>query len=68
MAEQPWDLRRVLDEIKDDPKNYRLYIDLADCYVKMGKKQNALDVLGIYQRQGIRNQAINDYADQIKAI
>ncbi|KLD60062.1 hypothetical protein WP50_13300 [Lactiplantibacillus plantarum] len=22
MAEQPWDLRRVLDEIKDDPKNY----------------------------------------------
>lgn len=22
MAEQPWDLRSVLDEIKDDPKNY----------------------------------------------
>jgi len=22
MAEQPWDLRRVLDEIKDDPQNY----------------------------------------------
>lgn len=22
MAEEPWDLRRVLDEIKDDPKNY----------------------------------------------
>ena len=22
MAEQPWDLRRVLDEIKYDPKNY----------------------------------------------
>jgi len=22
MTEQPWDLRRVLDEIKDDPQNY----------------------------------------------
>ena len=59
-------IERLSRLVRDDPKNYRLYIDLADCYVKMGKKQNALDILSDFQRLGIRNQAINDYTEQVK--
>lgn len=58
---------RLSQLIKEDQKNYRLYIDLADCYVKMGKKQGALDVLSEYQKLGFKNQTILDFQDQIKA-
>ncbi len=60
-------IKRLLKLIDDDRKNYRLYIDLADCYVKMGKKQSALETLQKFQKQGIRSQAIIDYMDQIQA-
>ena len=53
--------------INDDPKNYRLYLDLADCYVKTGKKTQAIQVLKDFQKFGIKNQAINDFADKLNA-
>ena len=61
-------IERLSRLIRDDPKNYRLYIDLADCYVKMNKKQDALDVIAQYQSLGIRSQAINEYAEQVRAM
>lgn len=53
--------------VKDDPKNYRLYIDIADCYMKTNKKQEAINILQSFQRLGIKSQAINDFMDQIQA-
>ena len=32
---------RLTQLVNGDPKNYRLYIDLADCYLKMNNKKEA---------------------------
>ncbi len=52
--------------IKNDIKNYRLYIDLADSYEKMGKKQKAIETLENFQRQGIRSHAVSDFLSRLK--
>lgn len=52
--------------IKNDPKNYRLYIDLADCYIKLNKKQPAISVLESFQKFGLRSTAINEMLDKLK--
>ena len=46
--------------VQADPKNYRLYIDLADCYERKGNKKQAIEILQNCQRQGVRSQVIND--------
>ena len=51
--------------IRDDPKNYRLYIDLADCYVKMNQKSKAIETLQSFQRFGIRSQAITEMLEKL---
>ncbi len=56
-------LRRL---IQQDPKNYRLYMELADCYVKMGEKQKAIDMLGEFQSLGVRNNSVSEYLDKLK--
>lgn len=52
--------------VKNDPKNHRLYIDLADSYEKMGKKQKAIETLEAFQRQGIRSHAVSDILKRLK--
>ncbi|MCR5289548.1 MAG: tetratricopeptide repeat protein [Treponema sp.] len=53
-------ITRLMSLIRNDPKNFRPYIDVADCYVKMGKKDKAIQVLQDYQKQGFFNNAINE--------
>lgn len=52
--------------IRNDPKNYRLYIDLSDSYVKLNQKTKAIEVLEEFQKFGIRSQAINDTLDRLR--
>ena len=52
--------------IRDDSKNYRLYIDLADCHLKLNQKQKAIEALQSFQRIGIRSQAVNDMLDKLQ--
>lgn len=59
-------IERLSKLIRDDPKNYRLYIDLSDSYMKLNQKQNAIDALKSFQKQGIRSQAISDMLDKIQ--
>jgi tetratricopeptide (TPR) repeat protein len=59
-------IERLSSLIRNDPKNYRPYIDIADCYIKMNKKEDAVDILKSFQRQGIRSQAINDMIEKIQ--
>jgi tetratricopeptide (TPR) repeat protein len=62
-AEAVESLRRL---IQQDPKNYRLYLELAECHLKQGERRRAQEVLEDFQRMGIRNQAIMDMLDKIK--
>lgn len=58
-------IERLTALIRDDKKNYRLYIDLADCYLKVDKRYEAVETLQAFRRQGLRNQAINDMLESI---
>ena len=57
---------RLASLIRDDGKNYRLYIDLADCYIKLNRKQDAIRCLENFQKQGIRCPPIADMLDKLK--
>lgn len=50
-----------------DPKNYRFYIELADCYLKTGKKNMALEVLRNFTKYGIRAQPVSDLIMKIES-
>ena len=57
---------RLSNLIKNDQKNYRLYIDLADCYIKLNKPQKAIEALESFQKLGIRSTAINELLDKLR--
>jgi tetratricopeptide (TPR) repeat protein len=52
--------------IQQDPKNYRLYVELADCFVRMGDKLKAVETLETFQRFGIRNNAVTEMLEKIR--
>jgi hypothetical protein len=41
-------------------------MELADCLLKKGEKQKAIDALEDFQRMGIRNAAVADFLEQIR--
>ena len=59
-------IERLKSLIRNDPKNYRPYIDLADCYVKINRMQDAADVLKSFQAFGIHNPAVNGMLDNLE--
>ncbi|MDR2747594.1 MAG: tetratricopeptide repeat protein [Treponema sp.] len=52
--------------IQQDPKNYRLYLELAECYHKLGEKRRAQETLEGFQRMGIRSQAVAEMLERVK--
>jgi tetratricopeptide (TPR) repeat protein len=56
-------LRRL---IQQDPRSYRFYLELADCWLASGKKSEAVEVLEEFQKQGIRNAAISGLLEKIR--
>ena len=46
--------------MQSDRKNYRIYLELADCYIHANEKPKAIEVLQSFQQYGIKNQAISD--------
>jgi len=52
--------------IQQDNKNYRLYIELADCYLQMDERQKALDTLEEFQKLGIKNAKIQEMLESIQ--
>jgi tetratricopeptide (TPR) repeat protein len=52
--------------IQSDPKNYRLYIELAECQINLHNKTGAIATLQEFQRLGIRNQLISEMLDKLK--
>lgn len=53
-------IRQFSDLIISSPKNYRLYLDLSDCYIKINDKEKAIETLRSFSKYGIRNAAISE--------
>ncbi|MCE5256955.1 MAG: tetratricopeptide repeat protein [Spirochaetaceae bacterium] len=53
--------------IQNDPKNYRIYMELAQCHLAAGQKQQAIDVLNDFQKLGIKNPYIQDAIAKLTA-
>jgi tetratricopeptide (TPR) repeat protein len=51
--------------LQHDPKNYRIYLELADCYLKKNEKEYAAEILKAFQRYGIRNNAVTELLESI---
>ncbi|GMO63350.1 MAG: tetratricopeptide repeat protein [Termitinemataceae bacterium] len=45
--------------IVQDPKNHRLYIELAECWIKLNNNEKAIEALKDFKRFGIRNNTVN---------
>ncbi|MCL2185074.1 MAG: tetratricopeptide repeat protein [Treponema sp.] len=51
--------------IQQDSKNFRPYIELSECYLKIGDKKKAKEVLEDFQKFGIKNQKISEMLENI---
>jgi len=46
--------------LQNDPKNYRIYIELAQTYLMNNQRQQAIEVLTEFQQMGIKNPVIQE--------
>ena len=58
--------KRFENLIKNDPRNGRLYVDLAECYTSMNRKQDAIKVLSDYMKMDSRNTAVRNTLDKLQ--
>jgi len=59
-------IERFSNLIKDDPKNARLYVDLAECYAQCSKKEEAIRVLETYTKIDSRNPIVKSNLEKLK--
>ena len=53
-------ISRFSNLVKNDQRNSRLYIDLAECYLAVNKKDEAIKTLENYMRIDGRNFAVRN--------
>ncbi|MDR1400575.1 MAG: tetratricopeptide repeat protein [Treponema sp.] len=53
--------------IQQAPSNHRFYLEMADCYIKKGETDNAIETLEEFQRLGIRSSPIIERLEQLKS-
>jgi len=46
--------------LQNDPKNYRIYVELAQTYLLNNQRQMAIEILTEFQQMGIKNPVIQD--------
>jgi len=51
--------------IQQDNRNYRLYIELSDCYTRTGARNKAIEILEDFQKLGIKNQRISEMLEYV---
>ncbi len=51
--------------IKHDPKNYRLYSELIDCYIQVKDKKKITEILAEYQRNGLKTSYISNILEKL---
>ena len=52
--------------IQQEPRNYRLYLEYADSYLKKGDRREAIEALETFQKLGIPNSEVNELLAKIK--
>jgi tetratricopeptide (TPR) repeat protein len=52
--------------LKNDPKNSRLYLEIAECYIHLDMKKKALEVLAGFQTLGLRNSYIAEMYEVLR--
>jgi len=52
--------------VQNDAKNYRLHLELAQCYLAIGDRRKAEETLQEFMRLGIRNPHIQDLMSKIQ--
>ena len=57
--------RRFENLIKNDSRNPRLYMDLADCYVLMNRKNDAVKLLENFVKVDNRNPAVRNMYEKL---
>ncbi|MDR1859001.1 MAG: tetratricopeptide repeat protein [Treponema sp.] len=55
-------LRRL---IQQDSKNYRIFVELANCCLKKGDRRQAAEVLEEFQRLGIRSSQVSEMLERL---
>jgi len=63
-AEAVGSLRRL---IQQDPRDYHLYLELAECCIRQGEKYQAVELLEGFQRQGVGNAAVAEALARLRA-
>lgn len=53
--------------LKNEPKNYRLYLDLSDCYLKMNDKSSAIKVLKNFLSLGVKSSLVSEKLLKLEA-
>jgi tetratricopeptide (TPR) repeat protein len=60
-------LARLRRLIMNEPDNYRVYIELANCYLRINRRTEAVAALKEYLAQGVRNQQMSEMIENIEA-
>lgn len=53
--------------LRNDPKNHRLYTEIAECYMLLGDKNKAIETLAEFQKLGIRNTFVSNLLDKLRS-
>jgi DNA-binding SARP family transcriptional activator len=53
--------------LRNDPKNHRLYTEIAECYMLLGDKNKAIEILAEFQKLGIRNSFVSNLLDKLRS-
>lgn len=59
-------LRSLESLLKSDPRNPRIYGDIADCHLRLGRKDLALQVLAEFHRQGLRSAYASELYERLR--
>lgn len=60
-------LGNLSDLMEKEQKNHRLYIEAAECYENLGRKDDAIEILNTFLNLGISNDRISEYVRRLQA-
>lgn len=56
----------LTDLIKKDPKNHRLYVEIARCYVALGETSRAIEILNNFLKSGVKSYMVNNLLSELQ--
>ncbi len=60
-------IESLLGLLKNDERNHRLYIEIAECYVKLNRRDKAVEILNEFQKLGAKNSFIGDFIERLQS-